>query len=257
MRNKSESAAFVLRSLVLPAACMISVGRPVHAEQELPSGASIMDEYVRRSGGEEAYKRIKNRVRRTVFESPNGVTKVVSYEAAPNRMYFESQVPRGLVRRGSNGEVVWRDGYMGPRVSTGEERDGRLLEAFFHMPLEWRDVYARAECAEITEIKSKKCYRVVLTPKQGTPQTHFIAIDTMLPLATERTVMGPMGRITVRLYLEDYKEVDGILYPHKIIQSVAGQMDITIVTESIEHNVDMPADRFAIPPAVAAQLKEK
>ncbi len=257
MRNKSESAAFVLRSLVLPAACMISVGRPVHADQELPSGASIMDEYVRRSGGEEAYKRIKNRVRRTVVESPNGVTKVVSYEAAPNRMYVESTLPRGLVRTGTNGEVAWRDGYMGPSLFKGEERDHRFLASFFHMPVQWRDIYAQAVCTETAQIQGRKCYRVVLTPKRGTPQTRFVAVDTMLLLAEERTGTGPIGKFTIVLYMDDYKRVDGILYPHRVVQSVPGQMDITIVTESIEHNVEMPADRFAIPPAVAALLEKE
>ncbi len=256
-QTKSGTAAFILRSVVLPAACMTLAVRPAQAGEKLPSGASIMDEYVRRSGGEEAYKGIKNRVRKTEVDSPNGVTKVMTYEAVPNRMYVESVVPRGLVRTGTNGDIAWRDGYMGPSVYTGNERDDRLLASFFHMPFKWREIYARAACTETVEIKGKKCYKVVLTPKRGTPQTRFIAVETGLPLAEERTVAVPIGNITVRLYLDDYRPVDGVLYPHRVVQTVAGQMDITIVTKSIEHNVDMPGDRFAIPPAVAALLEEK
>lgn len=257
MQTKRGTAAFILRSAVLPAACMTLTVRPVQAGEKLPSGASIMDEYVRRSGGAEAYKRIKNRVRKTEVDSPNGVTTVITYEAAPNRMYVESEVPRGLVRSGTKGDVVWRDGYMGPSVFTGENRNDILLASFFHMPLKWREIYTQAACTETVEIKGKKCYKVVLTPKRGTPQTHFIAADTMLPLAEERTVTGFIGKFTVRLYMDDYKAVDGILYPHKVVQSMAGQMDITTVTESIEHNVEMPADRFSIPPSVAALLEKK
>lgn len=257
MQTKSGTATYILRSVVLPAACMTLALRPAEAGEKLPSGASIMDDFVRRSGGEEAYKRIKNRVRKTEVDSPNGVTKVMTFEAAPNRKYVESVVPRGLVRTGVNGDVAWRDGYMGPSVFTGDERDDRLLTSFFHMPFKWREIYAQAACGETVEIKGKKCYKVVLTPKRGTPQTHFIAVDTGLTLAEERTVTVPIGQITVRLYMDDYRPVDGVLYAHKVVQTVAGQMDITIVTESIEHNVDMPADRFAIPPAVAALLEQK
>ena len=257
MRINGSTAAFFLRYAMVPVACMSWTALIAAADGNLPSGAAIMDKYVQRSGGEDAYKRIKNRVRKTEVDSPNGVTKVTIFEAEPNQRYVESELPRGPARTGSNGEVVWRDGYMGARVATGEERDGRLLEAFFHMPWKWRDAYAQAECTEITEIKTTRCYKVVLTPKRGKPRTLYIALDTMLPLATERTVMGPMGRITVRLYIEDYQDVDGILYPHKIVQIVAGQMDITIVTESIEHNVEMPADRFVIPPAVSALLEKE
>ncbi|MCH7925274.1 MAG: hypothetical protein IIC51_07045 [Planctomycetes bacterium] len=77
------------------------------------------------------------------------------------------------------------------------------------------------------------------------------------PLPEERTVTGPLGKFTIRLDMDDYRPVDGVLYPHRVVQTVAGRMDITIVTESIEHNVDIPADRFAIPPAMAALLEEK
>ncbi|MCH8149973.1 MAG: hypothetical protein IH987_18680 [Planctomycetes bacterium] len=66
----------------------------------------------------------------------------------------------------------------------------------------------------------------------------------------------PIGQITVRLYMDDYRPVDGVLYPHRVVQTVAGQMNITIVAETMQHYVVMPADRFAIPPAVAALLKE-
>lgn len=257
MQTKSGTAAFILRCVVLPATCLTLAVRPVQADEKLPSGASIMDEYVRRSGGEAAYKRIKNRVRMAKADSPNGVTKVMSYEAAPNRLYIESVVPRGQIRMGTDGIVAWRDGYMGPSVFAGDERDDKLLTSFFHMPFKWREIYTQADCTEVVEIKGKKCYKVVLTPKRGTPQTRFIAVDTGLPLAKERTVTVPIGKITVRTYMDDYRPVDGILYPHRAVQTVTGQMDITIVTESIEHNVDMPADRFAIPPAVAALLQEK
>lgn len=44
---------------------------------------------------------------------------------------------------------------------------------------------------------------------------------------------------------------------HGAFDPPAGQMDITLVTESIDHNVAMPLDRFAISPAVAAVLREE
>ena len=62
-------------------------------------------------------------------------------------------------------------------------------------------------------------------------------------------------RTPVSIYLKDYKRVDGLLIPHNIqaFPEGGGSEDVTIT--SVEHNVEMAADRFDLPPEIKDLLK--
>jgi hypothetical protein len=58
--------------------------------------------------------------------------------------------------------------------------------------------------------------------------------------------------LTARVEQGDYKEVDGILIPHRSETDVAGTKRLLTI-HSIEQNVDLPEDRFH-PPADVQKL---
>jgi len=57
--------------------------------------------------------------------------------------------------------------------------------------------------------------------------------------------------------MEDYRPVDGILYPHRMVQEVKGQQNSVITVDSIVHNLDIPPDKFALPEDVKELLKSR
>jgi len=64
-----------------------------------------------------------------------------------------------------------------------------------------------------------------------------------------------MGAIAMESFLSDYKPVGGIVMAHRNVTKLMGQERIVTV-QSIEHNVDLPADRFALPPEIKALIKK-
>jgi len=247
---------FVRLRLAASVAVLLSV-TSVHADDNLPAGATVLDTFVLKTGGKEAYGRIRNCMKKLRTTSPDGEVGVTIYQAEPYFKLVESKTPRGLARAGTNGEVAWRDGFMGTRVLSDERRDQEMLEAFFHMPLKWREVFAKVQCTEIVELKGTRCYKLLITPKFGLPQTRYFAVDTGLQKATERTVTTPLGKIVARIFMEDYRPVDGILYPHRMVQEVKGQQNSVITVDSIVHNLDIPPDKFALPEDVKELLKSR
>ena len=221
------------------------------AGDKLPTGAKVMDTFIKNSGGKRAYRRIKNRVVKMRMDTAGSTVTMTIHEAPPNKSYTEIETPMGTMKQGTDGNVVWRETPMGPQLVTGAERDQQLQDTFFYADLEWRKSYTKAVCEEITEYAGESCYRLTLTPKVGKAETRYYAVDTGLKVATTRPIDHPMmGEMEMTIRSEEYKEVDGILYPHKLVQVVGGQEGAMII-ESIEHNVDMPKDRFALPEAVA------
>lgn len=95
-----------------------------------------------------------------------------------------------------------------------------------------------------------------MTPKVGKIETRYYAVDTGLNMGSKQVVDNPMvGEMEMIVRYSDYKEVDGILYPHKIIRSSGGQEGI-ITIESIAHT-GMPKDRFVLPEAVVKLIAEE
>ena len=98
--------------------------------------------------------------------------------------------------------------------------------------------------------------KVVVTPKDGKPQTLYFDQESNLAVRVDMVVENPMGTIPFTSYMSDYRDIDGILIPHTVEVEVMGQKRV-IKTESVEHNVELPADRFALPAEVRSILEQE
>lgn len=249
------------RLLLVLAACWLGVGNPARAvEEELPKAEDILDQHVKATGGKEAYQKMHNRIIKGTMEMVGMGIKapLTTYSAAPNKHYFlmESQ-SIGKFESGFDGEVAWEINTMqGPRIKKGEERALAVREGTFNSELHWRELYEKAECVGAETVNDKECYRVVMTPKEGAPETRYYDQESHLLVKVAMTVKTPMGEIPVEAFVSDYKEVDGVLFAHKTEQTMVGQKQ-ALVIESIEHNVDLPADRFQLPEQVQALAKKQ
>jgi hypothetical protein len=233
------------------------VGRSWAQEEKLPKAEEVLDRAIEALGGKAALEKIHNRVSKGSFEMPAQGTKgtVVSYEAAPNKSYTAIDLPgMGKVESGTDGEVYWELSPMvGARILEGEEKAFRVREGRFNAPLYWRELYKKAECVGTDTVDDHPCYKIVMTPEIGSPQTVYYDRKSYLTLKVDMTVKGPMGEMPVEVLIDDYKKIDGVMVPHKIVQRMMG-MEQTLTLDRVENNVDIPADRFALPEAVKALL---
>jgi len=61
--------------------------------------------------------------------------------------------------------------------------------------------------------------------------------------------------VTVVSYPIDYRDLGGVLQPHKVTVEVAGQKRVMAV-HCIEQNVELPKDKFALPGEMKAPLNK-
>lgn len=269
MSNRSSSKAFhaPIResarwgryvSLVAAAVLAIQSTRVMAADEALPKAEQILDEFVVATGGVDAHNKLKNRIMKGTFEIVGmGIkAKLTNYSAAPRSSYtlIESDM-LGNIESGTDGTVAWEmTTMMGPQVKKDAERALLLREALFNGHLHWKKQYKTVECNGAEDVEGKPCYKVVLTPSEGNPLTNYYDKKSHLLIKTEFMMKTPMGTMPIVIHLDDYKSVDGVLIPHKIRQEVGTIQKVNIVTESIEHNVEMPADRFKLPADIQALL---
>ncbi len=227
--------------------------------ESLPKAEQILDRYVDAIGGLSALEKIRNRVIRFTTEIAGaGVTlSTTVYQARPNRSYTVLESPAtGKIESGTDGEIAWTiSALSGPQVFEGKEKATQLHVNTFDRLVYWRKAFKQVETAGIEDVNGKVCYKVFFTPLDLSPQTVLFDRETYLPAKVVMTIESRAGAVPAESYLSDYRAVDGILLAHKTVVRVMGQQRISTI-DGVEHNVDLPADRFALPQEIKLLLKK-
>jgi hypothetical protein len=246
------TAAVVFASLLC---CSVSI----RAEEPLPKGEDILDKFVEVTGGKAAYEKVHNEKSTGTFEFVGKGVKgtLTSYRAEPNKMYTRVELENiGAIEHGSDGETAWTlSALQGPHVAQGEERALALREATLREPLLWRKLYKSAETAGVENVDGAACYKVVLTPNEGKPETQYYDKKSNLLVKMTMTVVSQMGEIPTEMVVSNYKEQDGLLSPRKTRNKMLGQEFETTVSQ-VDYNIDMPKDRFDLPNEIKALAKK-
>jgi hypothetical protein len=243
-------------SIVVPLlACRI-----LSAADALPTGEAILDKYIEVTGGKAAYEKKVTEVSTGVLEFTGKGVKahITSYQAAPNKSYTVVEIDGiGKMEEGTDGSLVWeRSALKGPRLKSGEERAVSLRGASIQHDVRWRDFFQKVECTGVEPIDGHICYRVVLTPKDGQTETRYYDKKSYLLVRTNLILKNEMVEIPTEMSVSDYRSVDGVLMPFQLKQKVLGQ-EFTITHESIQNNVDIPKERFALPDDVKALVQSQ
>lgn len=243
----------------MTAAVVFGVAVPAWGQPEkLPTAEEVLDKAVDALGGKAALEKHRNRVSKGTFEIPAMGQKgtLHSFEAEPNKYYQVIELPGGLkVESGSDGEVYWDVQPQGARILEGEEKAFKERDSRFNGPLHWRTLYKTVECVGIEKVDEQPCYKVVMTPERGAPQTIYYDTDSYLALRMDVVLKTPQGPIQAELRFADYKKVDGVRLPHKLTQKMLG-MEQVMSIETIECNAEIPAERFALPQPVKALVEQ-
>jgi outer membrane lipoprotein-sorting protein len=239
----------------------IAGAAPVMAQDIAPEAASVLDRYVEASGGLAAFDKIQNRVTKATMEIAGAgiAIDLTMYGAKPNKAYtLINSDATGKIESGYNGEVAWGLSAMnGPQILEGKEKQLQENVNIFDRDIYWRDAFSKVEYLGEEKVKEAMCEKVKMHPANGAPsQTVYFDKDTGLIAKTETTIEGPMGQIQITAFPSDYREVDGISMAFKTTMEMMGQQRI-LTLNSMEHNVDMPADRFALPEEIKALLEKK
>jgi len=255
--GRSFVSRLALTAMLVAVGLAASAGTASSAE---PTAEALLDQYIEAMGGKEAFEKVDNRViRGKLVVAAQGVEmNLTMYSARPNLSYMliESEMT-GKIEKGSDGEVYWENSAMaGAQVKEGQERTDYLRESVFDKWLYWRELYPEVEYAGSETLAEIPVHKVVVTPEDGKPQTLFLDQESNLAVRVDMVVETPMGIFPVISYMSDYREIDGILIPHMMEVEIMGQKR-EVLTESVEHNVELPADRFALPTEIRSILEQQ
>jgi len=186
---------------------------PNGTAQALPSAASILDRYVEVTGGKAAYTGLTTQIftGKITIPAANESGSFTRYLVAPDKEYEVMDTEHlGRIEGGGSDGIVWaKDQIQGPRLKSGEEQEEEHRNAYLRAPLDWRKLYTKAITTGSDEVEGEACYEVVLTPKNGHPETRCYSRGTGLLLRMSRTYIAALGEFKSEELYSDYQAFGG------------------------------------------------
>src|SRR5579863_8810110 len=239
IRTLTRSTTFLIVSATLAAAA------------DPPSGESLLDRYIERSGGSEAYAKAKNMAMSgTVEMQGRNIAGTVTIFEEGEKSYTAMDFPGiGKVEEGYDGDTAWEDSALeGPRILEGDEKASAKRAATLALITSWRKVYTEARTSGEADVDGKPAWKVEMVPKEGKPETFFFDRDSGLLVRISAVLSTALGDIATEATMSDFRPIDGILTPFAITEKAMSQ-NIVMHFAKIAYNADIPANRFDLPDA--------
>ncbi len=217
--------------------------------KQVPEGFTangVIDNYLEAIGGKEKFSTVKDRTTIMRGEIMGQNLSIVIKQKAPNKL-------KQNIRSGEMKQTILYDGTKGVMIVGDEETEfdnkkleKLKLEAAMNFLLDVEAYGVSLELIGIETIESTDCYKIELTTEGGTNWVQFYEIDTGLKIKEVKEVETKQGSFQQETFYSDYKEVDGLKFPFKIIQSF-GMQTIEMNVSSVKLNKGLKDSVFEIP----------
>lgn len=219
---------------------------PAKADEAAPTIDQILDKYVAALGGKAAIEKVSSRITTGTMDIPvaniSGSFKTQS--KAPNMSSLSADLPGfGVLTQGFDGSVAWENNpIQGLRERTGAELADTKLDAEFYRDLKLKQLYPKMELSGKEKVGERTAYLVIATPAEGSTEKFYFDVESGLLIRQDSERESPEGKVPVQIFVEDYRDVDGIKIPFRIRQ-VLPQFEMMLKISEVKH--DGPVDDAA------------
>jgi zinc protease len=205
----------------------------------------IIDNYIEAIGGKDKLYGVIDRTTIMSGSVQDIDISIIIYQKAPNKR-------KQVTKVGSNKQEIIYNGERGITKMGGKEEEikGTELEKLKYestialLPdLEYYGITLDFEGTETVD--SAETYKIVMTLPSGIKWTQYYDTETHLKVKESKYIQTPGGLFEQEIRYDDYREIEGILYPFKIVQKLGNQvMDFTVI--SIKVNTGLIDREFEI-----------
>jgi hypothetical protein len=231
---------------------------------DLPSADSLLKKSMAAMGGEAALARVKGSVLSGTVEMAGGsLTGPVVMYGSGGKQYVAIELPGvGKIEEGFDGETAWEmSALQGVRIKDGAERELAVRGAKMSPLSDWQEFYTDAKTVGEEPVDGKPAWKIVMTPKTSEaktakPETFYLDKESLLLVRTTMTMTMALGEIDVDESIGDYRPVNGIQTPFRMVQKAMNQV-LTMKFDKASYDAEIPAGRFDLPPAVKTMVERR
>jgi hypothetical protein len=175
---------------------------------------------------------------------------MVRYSKAPNKYLLSVDIPGfGVIQQALNGDAGWaQDPQSGLRDLGGVELAQMKREADIYRDIKLKELYTKLVVKGKDKVGDHDAYLVEATPPEGGLEKMYFDAQSGLMIRNDLEADTPQGKMPVEVYLEDYKEVEGIKIPFTVRQ-VTPAVTFSIKLTDVKYNVTVEDSKFNKPAA--------
>ena len=224
----------------------INDGQTIERSGSLPSVDEVLSKYVEALGGAAAINALTSRVVKGQLDIA-GVSRGGTFEMyaqAPNKVLTIMQAhPMGTSKVGYNGRSGWEWSAAGTRMIKNPELASLQREAEFYGPVKLKSLYKKVTLAGTSKIGYREVYVLEFQPAVGSVDRVYIDVKTYLPARMNSVLTLGTVSAPVEIYLDDWRDVDGIKIPFSMSQRFS-KLTLSFTVKEIKHNVPIDAKIF-------------
>ena len=240
---------------LLAISCVLSIATPARGAQESPTVDSVLERYVKASGGKSALEKITSRTIKGKLENqmiPGGA-EWRFYAKAPDKQLVEVEIPGlGKSEDAFDGQVAWSKNPVGMRVKTGDELAKAKRDSQFMRELHFKTIFPNLVAKGADKVDGEDANVLEFKAAGESKETFFFGQSSGLLLRQDSEFSTSQGKVISKAVFSDYRLVDGVNFPHAIkgTLSMAGQeLEFTLKITEVQHNIKMEDSKFSKPAA--------
>lgn len=223
-------------------------------KRELPKGLTadnVVSKYLVARGGKANFDKVKDltmNFEASIMNQPSTLTQKFLF-GKKNMMYQELEVGEGLfvqrtVTDGKSG--VSFDSQNGRKDLEGKDLEKTFAQADPFSFIDYQTNGYKVELTTMEQVEGKDAFVLKTTNPVGEVSDYYYDAETGFLVKRVTSIENPGGKaVSQTVLLQDYKEVDGIMYPHILIQQV-GPQKMTFNLKEVKVNSGLSKKEFPV-----------
>ena len=232
-----------------------AVEAPEATEDDVAMGKELLMRSAEAMGGLDAIAAVKTfrETAEVTITRPMGEMNITieSLVSLPDQWKTVMQTPMGNIDFILSGDQGWIVDPMGNTQPLPTQQRDSTLEDQWRNPL---ILYQRLDAEGLAvqhlgqeEVEGTAVEALLITPPGFSPYRLYLDAETMLPVKWAGQTVSQQGPVEAERMMSDYREVSGILVPFLRTGTENGNPGDKTVTQTVEINVEIPANTFAAP----------
>ena len=207
---------------------------------------AVIQKYIYAIGGMDNFNKVADRTTLMSGFAMNQPIEITIKQKYPDKLYQE--LAAGEMRQ----LIYYSDGKgklkIGDEISeiTGKELERLQLDATLQFLLDPESYRVRTDLLPNEVVDSVECYAIKFTLPSGIRWFQYYNIATGLKFKETKEIQTNQGLFEQETYFSDYREVNGLKYPFRIIQYL-GLQEIELNVISIDVNTGLEDKLFELP----------
>lgn len=216
-------------------------GMAVPAEM---TAESVLEKYLAAIGGRENLAKVERLIIDMTAEIQGMSLQTTLYHMAPNKLAMTNKMMGNVVQSSVfNGEkgVNMQMGQFSDMDETKTQDmliDSRLFPERFYA-----EMGVKTELKSMELVEGQKAYKIIITYPSGTKKTHYFDAETHLKI---REIETQGEDVTVINDISDYREIEGVKFPHVVNVSGGMPFPLKLETVNIEINGEIDTELFEV-----------